>query len=83
MQFSDYRCKNCGKVFEHCKESFTESFPSELCCPDCGSKSVRVFSGINFAIAQGKLGDSKNGYSNGITYHPNDIVGKVKGKKVK
>ena len=83
MPYSDYVCFWCGHVFEFFKDSFTENFPKNIECPTCGKSSHRKYSNMIFDMAEGKLGNSKNDYNKGITYHPGSLVGKCKGVKIK
>lgn len=84
MPASDYRCKSCDKIFEFFKSSVTESFPSSPQCPHCGeADSQRIYTGMLFDVAEGTVGNAKNGYSKGVVNHPSSLIGKVKGKKIK
>jgi putative FmdB family regulatory protein len=84
MKFSDYRCKDCEEVFEFTLYKHLDNFPEHPECEHCGSENTkRIYSNITFDIAEGKTGNSKNGYSTGITSHPSSMLGKQKGKKIK
>lgn len=83
MPYSDYKCTNCGNVFEYFKISIVEDFPKLQTCQKCGQEAKRIYSKLTFDIAEGICGNSKNGYSKGITYHPGSLMGKMKGVKVK
>ena len=84
MPYSDYKCENCKTIFEYYKKSVIESFPKVIECPNCKCGAKRIYSGkLNFDVAEGIQGNSKNSYSKGITYHPGSLVGKMKGTKIK
>ena len=84
MKFSDYYCNKCNRIFEITVINHLDSFPVNPMCSICGSVNTRrKYSDITFDIAEGKRGNSKNGYSNGIVDHPSSMIGKQKGKKIK
>ena len=84
MKFSDYYCNNCNRIFEITVINHLDSFPVNPMCPTCGSLyTQRKYSNINFDIATGKLGNSKDGFNNGFVDHPSSMMGKQKGKKIK
>lgn len=86
MIISDFKCEDCDHIFTVEKESSLDSFPErgELECPECGSNNTfRVWGCGAIEVSEGMMGNAKNGYSKGITYHRSSIVGKVKGTRVK
>lgn len=83
MRFSDYRCTKCDEVFEYTKLKDLEDFPQHLKCPVCGSKSIRIYSNMTFAVAEGMCGNAGTGYGKSVTYHTNSLVANPKGTKVK
>ena len=83
MLYINVKCKDCNHIFEVDKTNSTTDFVFKN-CPKCNSKNIkRVWEISAVSIARGKLGNSSNNYSNGITYHPSTLTGKVKGKKIK
>lgn len=83
MNPSDYKCKDCNKVFTYWKKSL-DSFPIHPECEYCKSiNTKRIYSNIVTDVCEGKFGNSKTGYKTGITYHPGNIVGRMKGKRIK
>ena len=83
MQFRDAKCLDCGHIFDVIKENYLQNW-SELKfdCPKCNSQNIKVLLGKieTFDIAEGKLGNSKNSYSNGFIDHSSKF-GKFKGRK--
>lgn len=68
MTRADYKCEDCENIWEYVK---TEGdFPKNPKCPKCESKNTyRKWSAIRFDVAEGALGNAKNGYTSGVTYH--------------
>jgi hypothetical protein len=83
MRFSDYVCDRCDKIFEYGKKNDLDSFPAQTECPECkqSDKTRRVWSNITMDIAEGRLGNYKNGYSNNTVNFPSNY-GTYKGTRV-
>jgi putative FmdB family regulatory protein len=80
MVFSDFKCKDCGKVFEIAR-GYNENFPEHPVCPTCNSiNTIRKYSIGAVDVAEGRYGNASTGYSKGIVYHPSKF-GKFKGKR--
>ena len=83
MYFADIVCKDCGEIFEIIKNTIEEDFIIST-CPVCKSQNTaRKYRAVTTSVSEGLLGNHRNGYANGMTYHPNAIVGRVKGKRIK
>jgi hypothetical protein len=73
MQTSNYDCKDCKNNWEFVKNSIKENFPEHPECPNCKSiNTTRDFSNGAPAtyVAEGKVGNAKNGYKTNIVAHP-------------
>lgn len=83
MIFGEFLCNSCGEIFEATKahlENFSEMHPE---CPKCHGVDTRYkFKPVVFDVAEGKFGNSKNGYENGFVNHTS-VYGKPKGVKIK
>ena len=80
----EMKCDDCNEIWEYNKESIMASTPTDLPCPKCESLNTHRSWGIGaIDIAEGKFGNSKNNYQQGVIYHPSTMMGKVKGTKVK
>ena len=80
----DFKCEDCESVFEISKGSMLAPTPENVECPECGSTNTyRKFSIGATDVAEGRFGNAKNGYQNGVMYHPSSLTGKVKGTRVK
>jgi hypothetical protein len=85
MRISDYKCTNdeCKMVFEYVKDDDLANFPDSVECDRCGADSKRIWGFGAMDVAQGKLGNSKDGYRSGCVNHPSSMIGKVKGTHIK
>lgn len=88
MMFSDYICdldkKGCGSIFEVHKNNIDEKWPINPKCPNCGKKvSYRKYGCSGYSVAEGLMGNYKNGYTKNIVYHSSSLTGKLKGKLVR
>lgn len=80
--FSDAECAQCNHIFEISKNKIMDDFIIPI-CPKCGSKMTkRKWKAVPIFVAEGMVGNAKNGYQSGITYHPS-TMGKIKGTKLK
>jgi len=82
MRLSNYKCEKCGHVFEYAKIDDLAGFPESVECEECKGESKRVWGFATFDVAQGKLGNSKDGYRSGCVSHPSQF-GKYKGARMK
>jgi len=68
--YVDFKCKKCKAIFNVTKNTVAEDFPKSN-CPECGSKNThRVYSNLSYEVAIGGVGNSREGYSKQILYHP-------------
>ena len=80
----DMKCEDCSEVFEISKGSIMATTPEDVECPKCKSINThRHFASVTIDVAEGRFGNAKNGYQNGVTYHHSSLIGKVKGTRVK
>lgn len=82
MIVADFKCENCGTIIENWKESIMCDFP-KIQCLKCGSNTYRVFGVQAMEVAEGRTGNFQSSYTTNIVYHPSNIIGRVKGTKVK
>jgi cytochrome c-type biogenesis protein CcmH/NrfF len=66
--FKDYKCADCGHMTEYRKE-YGIDFPEHLECEKCQGDMIKQFSAPLVDVAEGMLGNAKNGYSNSTVYH--------------
>lgn len=79
----DIKCDTCNHIWEYDKGSVMNDVPKNIICPLCTStKTRRVFGFQAFDVAQGRLGNAKDQYSNGIVYHKSRLAG-GRGTRVK
>jgi len=82
MKSADYKCEDCGFIWEVIVNSILSDFPQFLQCPQChGNKTYRQYNKLNFDVAEGKVGNAKSKYETNVVYHPS-TYGKFKGKKI-
>ena len=86
--FDDFVCDNGCKDEDgnpiketHTKADATVDHKEHL-CPKCEKPLRKLFGSPAFDVAEGKLGNAKNGYSSGYVGKPSHF-GRYKGKKVK
>jgi DNA-directed RNA polymerase subunit RPC12/RpoP len=80
---TNYKCENCGTIFEFFKINVVDDFPKNVPCTNCNSPNTWRMWGIGaVSFAQGNFGNSANSYENSFTYHPSEM-GRYKGKKIK
>ncbi len=41
MPFFEYKCPECGKIFEE----FVKKYDDQVNCPECGKKAAKIYSG--------------------------------------
>lgn len=76
MVYSNFKCEGCGHIFTGSKKSVKDNFP-HYDCPECGSKDTyRQFTPVTVQVAEGKLGNAKNGYESNIVYKPASMTPK-------
>ena len=79
----DYKCEKCDEITEYDKGSALVDAPKNIECSHCGSKKThRVFGCQGYSVAEGIMGNAKNGYSKGIINHPSTLF-HGKGTKIK
>jgi rubredoxin len=82
MIATNFRCSECGHVYEVFKQNVLDDFPNQS-CPMCLSKETyRVWGIGDISICEGNVGNASTGYSKSMTYHPSKY-GHVKGKTIK
>lgn len=86
--FDDFKCDNGCKdkkgneiVETHSKTTAIEEHEEHL-CPICEKPMRKLFGAPAFNVAEGKLGNAKNGYSSNIVGKPS-TMGSYRGKKIK
>jgi len=83
MLLVDYKCSDCGHIWEVDKGSGLNDDP-KLKCPECGSKDTFKKFGIGAVdTAEGIFGNGRTGMSKNVTYHPSSLTSKVKGTKIR
>lgn len=69
MKRSDYRCEDCGKVFEVWIQ-YGEEFPEHPQCEHCkSSHTYKKFGAVLTDVAIGQHGNSETGYGKEPVYH--------------
>ena len=77
----DYKCNECGNVFEVSKPTIMDEYPDSP-CPECkSSNTYRVWSIRTTNISQGKCGTAKDGYTGGVMNHRSEW-GNMKGTRI-
>jgi predicted nucleic acid-binding Zn ribbon protein len=80
--FCDYKCKDCGHIYQVTKKTVAEDFPKKK-CPECKSKNTsRVYNRLAYDVCEGMAGNQKTGYSKSVVYHPT-AYGNLKRTKIK
>jgi hypothetical protein len=80
----DYRCEDCNEVTEYDKVSIVNDSPKNIECSKCGSlNTYRIFGCATYEVAEGILGNARNGYSKGHVYHTALSTPKKKGTVIK
>lgn len=62
MKSADYRCPECKQIITKRIET-KNSFPKYVLCLKCGNDATRIFTPIYSICHQGRMGNSKNGYT--------------------
>ena len=76
MVYADFKCQKCEHIFLGFKKRVHDNFPF-FDCPECGAKdTIRLFTPVAIQVAEGKLGNAKNGYTNNIIYKPASMTPK-------
>ncbi len=84
MISTNFKCCKCNHTTETFKATIEEDFPSSVKCELCGSlETYRLWSMPLTSIAEGELGNAKNGYEKSMVYHPSSLTGKLKTKTIK
>ena len=84
MVFSDFKCKECDNIFTITKKNL-ENWSDILVamCNKCSSThTFRIIKIGSIDVAEGSVGNSKNGYMKSLAGYKPSILGKYKGTKV-
>jgi len=84
MVLTDYKCKECGHIFTITKKNM-ENWSDILVtmCNKCGSTNTfRIIKIGAVDVAEGSVGNSKNGYMKSLAGYKPSRLGKYKGTKV-
>lgn len=75
------KCKKFGEELYIWKNSVMDDFVIPN-CEECGELTQRIWKISDTDVCGGLLGNSKDGYQSGVTYHPSKF-GKMKTTKVR